>query len=388
MIIWCLLGISAGIIAGLIPGLHSNNVAVILATTPFFGIEITAFMLSMCITQSFVEFIPSTFLGAPSENTFESVLPAHKLLFEGKALEAINHTIFGGIIAVIIGAILTIPFFIFLEQNSNQIIIITPIVLILALIIFISEEKNFNKKLIILFVIIAAGGHGLLFKDQVFALITGYFGISGLIYALKEKETSVKLKQSETCEIKKETIKDALVGVMGGAIVSVMPGIGSNTAGGIINTMRKTTHPQNYLTMLGAINTSNFFFSFAMLLALSKARNGTMIALMDKIFYNQETLFIGTIIMLLSAGVGGIATIIIAKKAINLFNEKNTKIINILCLVFMITLVGALNGLNGIIAMIFAASLGIYTINQNIRRSTLMSSLIVPTIFFYLFILL
>jgi putative membrane protein len=388
MIFWCVLGTLAGIIAGLIPGLHSNNIALILAFTPFFGMEITAFMLSMCITQSFVEFIPSTFLGAPSENTFESVLPAHKLLLEGKALEAINHTVFGGIIAVIIGAIMTMPFFIFLEQNSNQIIILTPIVLIFALIIFITEEKNNNKKLIILFIIISAGGQGILFKNQIFPLISGYFGIAGLIYSLKEKEDIIKINQSEESTVEKENIIDALIGVIGGAIVSVLPGIGSNTAGGIINAMRKTTNPKNYLTMLGAINASNFFFSFAMLLALSKARNGTMIALADKIFYTQETLFIGTIIMLFAAGVGGLCTIIIAKKVTHLFNEKNTKQLNIFCLIFMIVLVGATNGLAGIIALIFSSALGFYTISQNIRRSTLMSSLIASTIFFYLFILL
>ncbi len=388
MIFWCILGTLAGIIAGLIPGLHSNNIAIALAFTPFFGIEITAFMLSMCITQSFVEFIPSTFLGAPSENTFESILPAHKLLLEGKALEAINHTVFGGIIAVIVGAIMTIPFFIFLEQNSTQIIILTPIILIFALIIFITEEKNTKKKLIILFIIISAGGQGFLFKNQIFPLISGYFGIAGLIYSLKEQEEIKKINQSEECKIEKENIKDALVGVIGGAIVSVMPGIGSNTAGGIINVFRKTTNPENYLTMLGAINASNFFFSFAMLLALSKARNGTMIALADKIFYTQETLFIGTIIMLFAAGVGGLCTIIIAKKAIHLFNEQNTKRLNIFCLIFIIALIGITNGVVGLIAALFSSALGIYTISQNIRRSTLMSSLIVPTIFFYLFILL
>jgi len=388
VIIWCLLGALAGIIAGLIPGLHSNNISVLLALTPFFGIEITAFMLSMCIVQSFVEFIPSTFLSAPSENTFESVLPAHKLLLEGKALEAITHTIFGGIIAVIIGSILTIPFFIFLEENSSQIITLTPIILIFALIIFITEEKNLKRKLIVLFIIITCGAHGFYFKNQIFPLISGYFGVAGLIWALKEKETFLNTKQNETFEIKKETIKDALVGVAGGAIVSVMPGIGSNTAGGIINALRKTTAPQNYLTMLGAINASNFFFSFAMLLALGKTRNGTMIALQDKIFYTPETLFIGTLIMIFAAGIGGIVTLIIAKRAVHLFNQKNTKLLNILCLIFMVVLVGIMNGLIGLIALFFATGLGVYTISKNVRRSTLMSSLIVPTIFFYLFILL
>ena len=147
MIFFCLLGVIAGIIAGLVPGLHSNNITIILATTPFFGMEITSFILSMCITQSFVEFIPSTILGIPSENTFESILPAHKMVLEGKGLEAINYTVLGGIIAVIIGTLLTHPFFLFLEQNQTQLTKITPLVLSIALIILLKREKPSNKKL-------------------------------------------------------------------------------------------------------------------------------------------------------------------------------------------------------------------------------------------------
>jgi putative membrane protein len=388
LILWCILGILAGIIAGLLPGLHSNNISVILMTTPFFGIEITAFMLSMSITQSFVEFIPSTFIGAPSENTFESILPAHKLLKEGKALEAITHTVFGGIIAVITGSLLTIPFFIFLEENSTQLITITPIVLFIALIIFITEEKTFKKKLIIIFVLIFASIQGILFKDQIFPLITGYFGISSAILAINEENELKKIEQKEECEIENKNIIEALIGLAGGAIVSIMPGIGSNTAGGIINNFRKIKDSKKYLTMLGAINASNFFFSFATLLALSKARNGTMLALADKMFYGPQTLFFGTLIMIMSAGIGGIATIILAKKATKIFANLNIKKLNLIFIIIMMGLVFLLNGIIGLITLFFSTALGIYTIRQDVRRSTLMASLITPTLFFYLFILL
>lgn len=386
IILCCILGSITGIIAGLIPGIHSNNLTIILLATPFFGIEITAFVLSMCMTQSFVEFIPSTFMGVPSENTFESILPAHKLLIEGRAVEAITHTVFGGIIAVIIGTLLTIPFFLFLDQTADQIKLITPFVLVFAIILFLHEGKTTFKKIIILFIIIASGAQGLFFKNQVFPLITGYFGIAGIITSMGENKPS-KIEQTNECTIKNETLIDGLIGVIGGSIVSIMPGIGSNTAGGIINVFRKSTGTRNYLAMLGAINTSNFFFSLVMLIALGKSRNGAMIALTDKIFYTQETLLIGTLIMLFSAGVGGVATIILAKKAVNLITLKKIKFLNIGCIIIMVLSVLLFNGMLGLTALFFSTALGIFTIKQNVRRSTLMSSLIIPTIFFYLFIL-
>ncbi|MFA6064757.1 MAG: tripartite tricarboxylate transporter permease [archaeon] len=390
ILFFCILGCACGIIAGLIPGLHSNNIAVLLATSPFFGMEVTAFMLSLCTVQAFVDFIPSTFLSAPSENTFEGVLPGHKMLLEGKGVEAICLTTAGALVAVIIGSILTPLFFMFIEQNSEQLIQITPLVLITALITFVIWENGFHGKIIALFVIIAAGTQGILFQDQVFPLITGYFGVAGTLYALSDAPT--KIKQNQIIQIKLSTLKDSLAGIIGGAIVAIMPGIGSNTAAGIINLFKnKDTAPNNtekYLAMLGAINVSNFFFSFATLLALSKARNGAMLAIQDKILYSENTLFFGTLIMFISAGIGGISAIWIAKKAATFLDKNKTKILSIGTIVLMISLVGILNGLIGLIALFFSTALGLFVLTKKAKRSLCMSSLIVPTLFFYLFILL
>jgi len=382
---WLLLGSAAGIIAGLIPGLHSNNVAILLLASPLFGEEITIFMLGMCITQSFTEFIPSIFLGAPSENTFESVLPAHKMLLEGKALEAVCYTVTGGLIAVLIGSALTPFFFTFIEKNSQEIITLTPFILGFALLVFIFTEKGLKKNIWSAFIVIAAATQGMLFYGQVFPLITGYFGIAGTLNSLWEKQA--KVKQDEKAEVGREYFGSSIVGLIGGALVSVMPGIGSNTAAGIINVFKKTNSAKGYLAMLGSINASNFFFSFATLFALSKARNGTMIALQDKMFFTQETLFIGTISMVAAAGIGGLCTILLAKKAMGFLDEQKTKTLSITSIGIMIILVGVFSSANGLIALFFATALGLLTIKKGVRRSTCMSSLIAPAMFFYIFIL-
>jgi putative membrane protein len=382
----CALGILCGIICGLIPGLHSNNIAILFLASPIFGTDSIAFMLCLCTTQAFVEFIPSTYLGSPSPDTFESTLPAQRLMLEGKALEAITYAVFGGIIAVIAGVILTPIFFLFIEKNSEQIIQITPIVLFFALILFIVREKGSKLKLLALFVIIASTTQSLLFKDQIFPLICGYFGTAGLIYSLKEKQT--RIKQTNEFEIDLHKTIDSLKGLCGGAIVSIMPGIGSNTAAGIINVFSKTKDEKSYLAMLGAISLSNFFFSYSTLIALQKARNGAMIALKDKIFYTQETLLIGTIIMLIAAGIGAISTIFIAKKFNKLIDETKIRTISITSILFMTVLVAYFNGIVGLITLLFSTSLGLFVLSNKLNRSTCMSALIVPTIFFYLFILL
>lgn len=384
IILWLAVGIAAGIIAGLIPGIHSNNLAVLLAASPVLGDEAMAFMLGMCTAQIFTEFIPSVFIGAPAENTFESILPAHKMLLEGKGFEAICLTSAGALIAIIIGALITPAFFILIEKNSQAITHSIPLVLAFALAIFVLNAKGTTTKIATIFVITAAGMQGLLFTGQVFPLITGYFGVSEIAYSLREKNTLAP--QQNTARIEKQSIIEALIGTTGGAIVSVMPGIGSNTAAGIINSFRKSNSGNNYLSMLGSINASNFFFSFATMLAIEKARNGGMLALAEKIVITKDTLLFGTLMMLIAAGTGAIASIVIAKKASLFMNAKFSRNAAIISLAVMISLVAFFNGALGLTALLCASALGIFARTVKVKRSTCMSALIVPVMLFYIFI--
>ena len=116
LLIAIILGIIVGIFTGLIPGIHINLVAIsTLTIAPFLlnyidPIIVATFIISMAITHSFLDFIPSIFLGAPEAETALSILPGHKLLLEGKAYEAIKLTVIGSLCGLII-TISLVPFF-------------------------------------------------------------------------------------------------------------------------------------------------------------------------------------------------------------------------------------------------------------------------------------
>ncbi len=388
IILYCFLGVIAGTITGLIPGIHSNNITVLLLLSPFFGTEITIFVLSMSIVQTFVDFIPSVFLGAPSTETFEGVLPGHKMLLQGKGFEAVCLTVFGGIVALISCTLLMPIFILFIQNNTSQIIYVTPIILTFTLMILILSEQSKNKKIIALFVILAATTQGFLFKEQIFPLITGYFGLPTIIYSLKHKKTKVTTIEQEThLEINKSLFVEGIIGVLGGAIVSIMPGIGSNVAAGIIKTFRQKIASKNYLVLLGSINSANFFFSFPMLYFLSKTRNGSMIFLKERAFLTEQTLFVGLETMVIAGALGAIITILLSKKAISFFTENKTTLFSFASIIAMITIVFLFNGFEGIIALFFAGALGMLVVLKKVKRSCCMSALIVPVLFFYLFTL-
>ncbi len=69
IILALLLGLTAGAFTGLVPGIHINLVGVILvslsvsAFADVNSVYFTVFIVAMAITHTFVDFIPSIFLG-------------------------------------------------------------------------------------------------------------------------------------------------------------------------------------------------------------------------------------------------------------------------------------------------------------------------------------
>ena len=78
IVVAILLGCLMGVISGITPGLHINLVALILfSISPFLlgytnVIAVASFIIAMSITHTFTDFISSTYLGAPSDDTAET----------------------------------------------------------------------------------------------------------------------------------------------------------------------------------------------------------------------------------------------------------------------------------------------------------------------------
>jgi hypothetical protein len=84
-----LLGIILGTVSGIIPGVHSNTLAGTLLSLQvtllaLLGpVALACAMFAALITHTFVDAIPSTFLGVPDADTSLSVLPSHASVSKG-----------------------------------------------------------------------------------------------------------------------------------------------------------------------------------------------------------------------------------------------------------------------------------------------------------------
>ncbi len=128
IIVFTLLGCLAGIITGLVPGIHVNNVAymVLASQSIIISMAVWAFgwalpssyelMIIVCslvignvITHTFLDFIPSVFLGAPEGETALSLLPGHRMMLAGRGYEAVKCSVIGSFGAVLGALALLIP---------------------------------------------------------------------------------------------------------------------------------------------------------------------------------------------------------------------------------------------------------------------------------------
>lgn len=398
ILIALLLGILAGTFTGLAPGIHINLISTILLSaiasisllTPISPIYFVVFIVAMSVAHSFLDFIPSIYLGAPDEDSFLSVLPGHQLLKEGKGHEAVLLTLLGSLTALII-ILIFIPIFIFLLPKIHEsITLILPFILIFTSIYLIFREEEF---LISIVIFILSGFLGLLtlnlpVREPLLPLLTGLFGTSALIISLKSKSSKLPKQQlSKIKDIKltkSELLKISLSSALTAPLCSFLPGIGSGHAATIASEITEQDN-KSFLFLIGSINTIVIALSFVALYSINKVRSGTAAAiktLLPAITFQNLIVIIATIILsgLLSFFLGVKISKIFAKN----INKINYKTLTIFTLLFLLIINIIFSNPLGLLVLITSTSIGIFTILSNSRRINLMGSLLIPTIVFYL----
>ena len=305
IIFFCVLGVLTGIATGLLPGLHVNNIALILLSLSstivaafsflysygiseqFILVLISIYIISTSISHTFHDVIPSTFLGAPDEDMALSVLPAHSLLLEGKGYEAVAISAMGSYGAILFCFILIYPirFIIgcplFFYETLREIMLF---VLIAISFLMLGTEKakidEFCKKgiapsivgmLFATFVFLLSGIFGIIIFEipvdspiglsspVLFPALAGLFGTPTLLTSLLTKPKIPKqvveppLLDKKT---KKSSILSVITGSLGGILVSIIPGITSATGTIIAMNARGESSKRQTIITLSAVNTA------------------------------------------------------------------------------------------------------------------------------------
>ncbi|MBS3112175.1 tripartite tricarboxylate transporter permease [Candidatus Woesearchaeota archaeon] len=386
-----LIGTSLGIITGLTPGIHINLVSIIIISLlPKLTLQdpllIVLTITSMSITHTFLDIIPSTFLGVPSEETALSILPTHKFLLEGRGYEAVRIATLGSLLGLISTIAITPILIPVLKFAYDYIKTLTPYILILATIILILKEKNKIYTILIFFLAGILGIYTLnthLINQPLFPLFTGLFGTAGLILSLKDN-TQIP-KQRYTIPKINGIYKILPKGLFASTLTGFLPGLGSAQAAIIATSTSKDKDPKNYIFLIGSINTIVMIVGLITFYTINKSRNGSVIAiskLMETLTINNFIIIIASILI-----TGSIATFL-ALKISKIFAKVITKInYRVLCkliISFLSILVLFISGTYGLLLLITATALGVIPPLLKVSRHHLMGSLILPIILFLL----
>lgn len=390
IILFLALGIIAGSVAGLLPGIHINLIGAILvsiSTTILSSINATslvAFVVAMAISQTFVDFIPSIFLGCPDTDTELSVLPGHEMLKNGEGYQAILLTCYGGLAAIIILIIFSFPAIVIVPKIYNFLETFIPYLLIAIVILLVSFEKNKFSSLV---VVLLSGFLGLSVlnmpvKEPLLPLLTGLFGSSTLILSIRNKTKLMKQKITKP----RINIFKPLVGTLvASPLCGFLPGLGSGQAA-IIGNMISKTDRKGFLVMLGATNTLVMGLSFVALYTISKTRTGAAVMIQKIIGSISLNLLIFILAIIVVSGVASFfLTIFLAKFFSQRISRINYSLLSIITLIFLAVIVFIISGILGFAVLVVSTLTGIYCISLKVRRTNMMGCLLIPTIILYLF---
>lgn len=343
----------------------------------------------MAVTHTFLDAIPSIFLGAPDASTALAVLPGHKLLLEGKGYEAVLLTVIGSLGSLIL-AISVLPLMdIFIPTIYQYIKDYIAYILITASILLIVRERKARVWAFIIFLMAGILGMTTLtfpnLNQPLFPLLSGLFGTSTLLLSI-QNNTKIPKQEITNAEInKREAYKVIPLSVLIGAIASFMPGLGPSQAAIIGSQALRKISQRGFLILIGGLNTVNMIVSFIALYTLNKARNGAVVTIskiLESITLQNLILFVA--VSLIAGGIATFLTLKFTKIFSRLITKVNYKtlVLSITSLIFILVLI--ISGIYGILILVIGTFIGIIPAIKNIGKNHLMGSLMLPIILFFL----
>lgn len=424
------LGLLTGLLTGLAPGLHVNNVAALVLATQgaWIGViaalspggnadpETTGFLLSCYIvataaSHAVFTFVPSVFLGAPTEDTALATLPGHRLLLVGQGAKAVALAARGAVLGTGMAALLLIPLRLLLGDPialADRFRPWTSLFLVGLLVALLAAEVRgqhgwrrvaraaFVQCLAALLGI--ATLRGTLPLDSgiiLFPLFSGLFGLPSLLLGLIGRRGRMPEQRLET--LRRVSIRDvraALRGTAAGAAVSWMPGLSGGAAATLASIgRRKEVGPSQFLVVLGAVSSSTTLLSVAVLFMIHRARSGVAAAARDLIgdvaLWTDPTSVPGSLLLLTASSV--VATAVaapvaarIARRVARRYGRSDPRRTAAASLAAILGLLFVATGPLGLAVAGSATLLGFVPIALRVRRVHLMASLLIPVVLSYL----
>lgn len=391
LLAWVLAGSALGTLSGLVPGLHANNFALLLAgiapSVPGPPLFVGAAMLAAGVVHTFLNAVPAMALGVPDAEMAVTALPGHRMVLAGRGYEAIRLSALGSLLAVVVAIPLAVPVTRVVTAAYPTIRGNLSLVLALIAVALIASERSWSARAggalsFTLATILGAATLDLSPAAPLEAggtlspLFAGLFGAPVLIDAVRGG--GVPSQTDATLALSRRLVgATAVAGALAGAVVGYLPGISAAIAGvAALAFVPGDAGDRGYIVATSGVDTANTIFALFALLAIGQPRTGVMVAFESVNAPLEIPVLLSGILL---AGVVGFVVVIAAGDAyLELVGRTAYWKISTAVLGGLIALSYLFTGVVGIAVFVAAAAVGMVPVRLRSRRVHLMGVLIGP----------
>ena len=287
-------GVALGTASGLVPGLHANNFALLLAgfapSVPADPLFVGVAMLGAGVVHSFLDIVPALALGVPDAATAVAALPGHRLVIAGRGREAVRLSAVGSGLAVALAVPLAVPVTWLMVRWYPTLRAHLPLLLagVVALLVVTESSRRAAVGGLVTFLASAALGLATLDADPAAPLSTGgvlaplfagLFGVPVLIDALGGEGVPPQA-DPRIAMTPRDLGTSAGAGSLAGAVVGYVPGVSAAIAAvAAMPAVPRESADRGFVVATSGANTANTVFALFALVALETPRTGVTVAL-------------------------------------------------------------------------------------------------------------
>ena len=286
-------GVGLGTASGLVPGLHANNVALVLAgvapSVPGPPLYVGMAMLAAGVVHTFLEIVPALALGVPDPAMAVTALPGHRLVLEGRGREALRLSALGSGLAVLLAVPLAVPVTRAMTALWPAIRANLRLVLAGVAALLILTEFGPVAKAAAAVSFAASAALGLATLDlspaaplaaggMLAPLFAGLFGAPVLVDAVggsgvpPQDDPAVAMSRRGVAGL-------AGLGTLAGAVVGYVPAVSSAVASTIaLLAVPGRYGARGFVIATSGVNTANAVFALFALVAIGAPRTGVLVA--------------------------------------------------------------------------------------------------------------
>ncbi len=370
------LGVIAGSFTGVTPGLHMNLVASLLVSLNFPGsLEVLVFLVSLSVTHTFLDAIPAVFLGLPGSDTVASFLPAHRFLLKGRGFDAVALLTFGSFLGLLFAVFLS-PIIFFAVPFVFSFVRPYTFWIVLFILVFLVFRDSFPLRAFV--VVLISGILGLYvlrfsgISEPLLPLLSGLFGVSSVISGLGVSRIPLQFSTRLNFSFF-SPLKGCLLGFFSG----FLPGIGSAQMAFFSN----AKCDDDYLLVVGALNTSSLIFTIIFASVIGRSRSGTGEALLSLASIDSFVLLALLLAVLISGSASLFSSLLMARFFSLHISKIPFRIISFIVIFLVFFIVFLVGGIPGISVLFLSSGVGIFSIILGCSRSHAMACIVVPVLF-------